>query len=101
MLEEHVYSGRDNIIALALYVGSSLLTHTTLTRARLEIGDTVLDSDTPSQAGYFDLTNDDFIILKLGDAGLAAGGQIARLIVFDDVYTDGVVWGEFMLLVHD
>lgn len=101
MLEEKVFNGRGNTIEIALYVGSSILTHTTITRAQLEIGATTLDSNTPAEAAFFDFTEEDRIILRLGDAGLTAGAQVARLIVFDATFTDGVVWGDIMLLVYD
>lgn len=101
MLEEKVFNGRGNTIEIALYVGSSILTHTTITRAQLKIGSTTLDSNTPAEAAFFDFTEEDRIILKLGAAGLTAGPQVARLIIFDATFTTGVVWGDIMLLVYD
>lgn len=101
MLEEKVYNGRDNTIEIALYVGSSILTHTTITRAQLQIGATTLDSNTLAEAAFFDFTEEDRIILRLGDAGLTAGAQVARMSIFYAGSVNGVVWGDIMLLVYD
>lgn len=99
MLEENVYNNRDNTVELALYVNQSLLTHNTITRAIIQVGSTQIDSAT--QPTWFDFTHADRIIFKLGSAGLSAGGQVGRIVIYDDTYTGGVVWGEIKLLVHD
>lgn len=96
-LEELVYNGRDNTIALRLSSDGVTLKHTLITRCQLLIGGTLLDSNiTPT---YFDLTLIDRIVFKLGSASLTVGKHQATLYVFDAAHTNGVVWGSLVINV--
>jgi hypothetical protein len=98
LLEEIVWNGRDNTIELSLSVDGAAITHTSITRALLIVGATTLDSNTTP--AYFDFTQADRLILKLGAAGLTVARTTARLIIYDASHANGLVWGDLILDVR-
>lgn len=95
-LEELIYLGRDNEIALQLSTDGVTMDHTTITRVQAVVGTLVIDSNSIPTA--FDFTHLDRLILRLGNVvGLMAGRYTATLIVFDASHSNGVVWGQFNL----
>lgn len=96
-IEEIVYTARDNTIELSLSTNGEAITHTVITRCQVKVGTTLLDSAV--NPAYFDRTNADRLILKLGDAGLVAGTYTAKLYIYDLGRINGLHWGNFGLLV--
>lgn len=90
LLRENVYNGRDNTVELALMVDRIPIDHTTITRAVLTAGATVVDS--ASSPALFDFTHPDRLVMKLGSAGLAAGKHSFRLVVYDAQHPNGWAW---------
>lgn len=83
-LKETVYTNKANTIDLVLKNnGVALPDHTVITRVLLEFdqGQAAIDSQT--DPAYFDLTNTDRIVLKLSQAGLAAGRYEMTVNVYD------------------
>ena len=98
-IEEIVYKNRDNTIQLSLTTNGTAITHTSIRKCQVKVKNTVIDSSiNPS---YFDFTNADRLILKLGDAGLTAGQYTAKLYIFDSTSVEGLFWKEFSLTVAD
>ncbi len=95
--DEIVYIGKDNSIVLSLMKDNVAITHTDITRCQALVGATLLDSN--STPALFNLTQIDRITLKFGQAGLVAGRYPVTLTVFDAVNTNGIVWGEFPVVV--
>ena len=97
VVEEIVYTDRDNTIELSLSTNGVAITHTGITRCQVKVNSTILDSSvTPD---YFDFSQADRIILRFGDAGLVAGTYTAKLYLFDINSIEGLHWGNFRLLV--
>lgn len=95
--EEIVYIARDNSIALSLSSDNNVIAHNTLTRVQAMVGNTLLDSAT--SPALFDLTQTDRLSLKFGQSGLTAGRYPVTLVVFDAAHTNGLVWGDFVIVV--
>lgn len=99
-IEERVYLARNNAIDLELREDGVAVDLSAVTRVRLELFDQadadadpiVADSnDTP---GILDLTDgaSGMLRLVLGAVLSSAGSYRARLVLYDDVNTDGLVW---------
>jgi len=96
-VQELVYTSRDNAIELSLSTDGVPISHKGITRCQLQVKTTLIDSDVNPE--FFDLTQDDRLILTLGRAGLAKGVYTASLYVFDVNSTNGLFWGDFSLTV--
>lgn len=96
-IEEVVWLGRDNAIALSLLSDNAAILHTTLTRCQVIVGTTTIDSDTSPE--LFDLTLSDRLLLKFGGSDLEVGRHAVTLIVFDAEHTNGLIWDEFVIVV--
>jgi hypothetical protein len=92
--EFDIYPGRANSIKLALTSnGADLPDHTAILRLGVYVGATLFDSQT--QPSLFDLTNPDYVEIKLGAASpeLPAGRHSCLLVVYDgDEYAGGWIW---------
>ena len=97
-IQENVYSGSDNLIILSLTVDNIPIIHTLITRCKLQVGATLLDSDETPE--YFDFTNPEKLILLLGEADIAPGRYSAQLFVYDPSHLNGQFWDKFNLVVH-
>lgn len=90
-----IYSGRDNTIDLVLTQQNKDVALNNVSRMVLTVGNQTLDSDVAAAA--FDWTQEDAagndkLVLKLG-AFLSAGiNGRARLVVYDAINTNGIVW---------
>lgn len=99
---EYVYVGRDNTIDLLLKAdGVAIELHEAVTRMDLKFSDRIFGTQYVTSADYptaFDWVTrgaDGIVILKLGGLELAAGRDSkVELIVYDNVNTNGIVWGE-------
>jgi hypothetical protein len=96
-IEETVYLGRDNTIALKLSSDGITIDHSSITRCQLLVGVTLIDSNVAPL--WFDLTQADRLILKLGASSLVVGRYVAKLIIFDAGHSNGLMWGTFSLVV--
>lgn len=105
MIDEIVYLGRNNYVHLSLSVTDPaiipltpvIIDHTTLTRCQILVGTLLIDSAVfPS---YFDFTNDNKLILKLGESQLTAGRYVSTLIIFNNENPLGIVWGNLIIVV--
>ena len=68
---------------------------TKLTKVQLLIGTMMLDSSINPE--YFDLTNTDRFIFKLGSAGLSTGIFVSAIYAFDSVNILGIKLLEFII----
>lgn len=68
-----------------------------MSRCQVQVGSTLLDSATHPQ--YFDLTEPNYLTLKLWSAGLTVGRYPAKLYIFDDGHPLGLPFAEFVINV--
>lgn len=99
IVESEIFNGKDNTVELTLTVDDAVINHTLITRAKLIIGATTLDSSIAP--AFFDLSMTDRIIFKLGSAGLTAGRYSVILIIYDANHSNGLVWGELVFIVKN
>lgn len=87
-----VYNDRDNVVDLALYEDGTLQELVgSVTAAAIVVNGTTYHSD--DHATAFDWTVGDGVLrLALGELELPTGKHPARLIIFDALNTDGIVW---------
>lgn len=98
---EYVYVGRDNTIDLLLKAdGVVIALDTAVTRMDLKFSDRIYGTqyltsvDYPTAFDWVTRGADGIVILKLGDIELTAGKDTkVELIVYDNVNTNGIVWG--------
>jgi len=104
MITEVFYIGHDNTIDLLLKADGEAVDLSDITRIKLIIGSTEIDSNSESDVfTWTDTGTTGKVIVDLNEYSgtLAAGAYTARLIVYDIVHTDGIVWGEFYLYVKE
>ncbi len=65
----------------------------------LEVDSTVIDSAVSASAFDWD-TDPTKLVLALGGESITAGTYKATLTVYDPDNTDGIVWGQFNLVVR-
>ena len=107
MLETFTINSRNNKIEISILVSAyaagasqpavSTIDPTQLTKVQLLIGSTMLDSSINPE--YFDLTNTDRFIFKLGEAALSTGRFISAIYAFDSVNTLGIKLTEIIINV--
>ena len=99
---EVVYDTYGNVINLILQVdGQNMSDHRVITRCILKFGDTssalspapYLTIDSSTDPSYFDFTDQNKLILKLGQAGLPKGRHNVSLIVYTPTYLTGLSFG--------
>ena len=103
MITEHVYLGHDNTIDLLLTADGAAVDLSAVTRMTLELDATVIDSDPEESPDAFDWDTGTTgkLVLALGGETITAGTyEKATLTVYDPTNTDGIVWGQFNLVVH-
>lgn len=101
MITEKVYLGRDNTVDLLLMADGAAVDLSSVTRMTLDIGGTVVDSETSPAAFDWDTGTTGKVILALGDVELSEGGYKTILTVYDPSNPDGIVWGEFKLIAKE
>lgn len=102
-MPEVIILNRNNLIALQLISDvdgiKTVINPTNLTRCQILVGDTLIDSAV--NPTYFDLSQADRVILKLGSVSLLAGKYAAKLYVFDTNNTLGIEVLKFKITVRD
>lgn len=105
MIEELVYLGHDNEIALQLLAGGAHVNGQAITRTVLLLTrpGATLPIDSLITPSVFDWSRGQGILeMRLGGvAGLTAGRYTARLTVYDAGHSSGLVWGgQFVIKVQ-
>lgn len=99
---EVVYDQYGNVINLILQVdGETISDHRVITRCVLKFGagdsilsaDPYLTVDSDTSPGYFDFTDQDKLIVKLGEASVPKGRHNVSLIVYMPTYLTGLSFG--------
>jgi len=107
---EYVYPPHDNAPEIVLTDDGEAVDATPVTRVRLWVGATELDSDVVPSAfswpvartpntGPFAAQTVQAIRLVLGGQGLAAGQYRCRVVTYDPDHGNGLVWTERLALV--
>lgn len=123
LIEEHIYLGTDNTIALALRSEKDSITHVSDTtddivqethshpaimQVKLYVNPIVGDSqdsaqilDSSANPSWFDFASTpNLLVMKLGAATLKPGRHVTQIKIFESTSPLGVIWGELMLVVH-
>ena len=103
MITEHVYLGHDNTIDLLLTADGAAVDLSAVTRMTLELdAETIIDSDPEESPDAFDWDTGTTgkLVLALGGETIEAGTYRTTLTVYDPTNADGIVWGQFNLVVH-
>jgi len=104
MITEVFYIGHDNTIDLLLKADGEAQDLSEVTRMKLIIGSTEIDSASESNVFLWTgtgTTGKVIIDLKQYSGTLTAGAYMARLVVYDPGHPSGIVWGEFYLYVKE
>lgn len=106
LIEETVYRGRDNPIALILKNNDANLSTTemsAITRMDIRYNGTYYSSaSSPTLFDWTTFNEDAKVIIKLGMCGLTTGSDAnTELIVYDAANTNGLMWDVFKLTVTD
>lgn len=106
LVEETVYRGRDNAIALVLKNNDANLSTTeinAITRIDVHYSGTYYSSaSSPTLFDWVTYKEDAKVIIKLGMCGLTVGSDAnTELLVYDAANTNGLVWDTFKLTVLD
>ena len=99
MITETVYLGHDNTVDLLLKEDGAAQDLSSVTRMTLAVGTVTVDSDDDADAFDWDTGTTGKVVLDIGDQELVRGKHRAELVVYDPTHTNGVVWGEFYLIV--
>jgi len=102
MIVETQYAGRDNIIDLLLKADDVAQDLSSVTKIDLIAGGVTVSNETGDSfpIKWLDTGATGKIQLQLGDESIPAGRHMAKIIVYDATYTDGLVWGTFTLVMH-
>lgn len=87
-----IYIGRDNTLTLNLTDDNVAADLSAATKVQVTINGVTVDS--AATAAAFDLSDlvNGNITLKFGDQAIPEGTYSIRVVVFDAVNTDGIVW---------
>lgn len=88
MIEITVTKNRNSDKKIIISRECRAIRHDQLTRIQIKIGTTLVDSNINPE--LFDTSNSDYILVKLGQANIAAGQYSAKLAIFDSVHTLGI-----------
>lgn len=92
---ETVYLGRDNALDLLFVENGDVVDISNTIRITIEFDDTVIDSDTRPDAFDWSDGEDGKLYLTLGDENIPIGSYNALIVIYDSIYTDGMVWDDF------
>ena len=92
---EVVYLGRDNSIDLLFMVDGNVADISGAERVTIEFGDVTVDSDTSPDAFDWSDGEDGILYLTLGEESIPVGSYNALIVIYDTIFTDGVVWDDF------
>jgi len=94
-MAETIYLNRSNEIILELRSNESLVSLAGVTRMKLIVGTTTLDS---SGSSYFDWTDTGYgtgtVVITVGSASLTTGYYDGYLVVYDASHPNGIIWGK-------
>jgi hypothetical protein len=88
---------RDNTIDIALYDDGVLINHALVTRILLVFDTVTIDSNT--SPAMFELSGSDKIVFKPATSTLSEGTYEVRVVTYDIVNTNGIVWGDERITV--
>lgn len=102
-MAETIYLNRSNEIILELRSNETLVDLSGVTRMKLIVGTTTLDS---SGSSYFDWTDTGYgtgtVVITVGSATIAVGYYDGYLVVYDNTHPSGIIWGKkFPVIVED
>lgn len=106
MITETIYKKRDNVNSIELRENGSAVDISGTTRMILQIGDTKVDSQydtgvfdwsTNGASGQLDLTLG--LLQKI--INMRESTYLARLVLYDANYTNGLEWAEFRARIVD
>ena len=100
MTTEVVYLGHDNTIDVQLLEDGVITDLSSVTRMTLDFAGTVIDSGIHSNVFDWSAGNG-LLNIALGAQTITEESYLARLVVYDPVNADGVVWGHVDILVRD
>ena len=98
-LIEVVYLDKDNTIDLLLKTDGVAQILSAVTKMILEVGDKEIDSSESPTAFDWDTGTTGKVVIRIGDQGLSKGTYHARLTVIDSSNPNGIVWGDFQIVV--
>ena len=92
MAKEAVYNNFDNKVTLTFTDDGVVEDVSTASKIEVIIGGTTID--TIADSGAFDLANSNVGIVRLdfGSKAITAGAYSVRIVVYDIVNTNGIVW---------
>ena len=92
MSKEAVYNNSDNKVTLTFTDDGAAIDVSTASKIEVIIGGTTID--TIADSGAFDLSNSNVGVVKLdfGAKGITSGAYSVRIVVYDIVNTNGIVW---------
>jgi hypothetical protein len=88
---------RNNTIDIVLYEDGVLINHTLITRMLLVFDAVTIDSNT--SPAMFDFSSAQKVVFKPLTSTLAEGTYEVRVITYDVINTDGIVWGDGRITV--
>lgn len=96
---EIVYLGRDNTIDFILKADGEAQSLSAVTHMEMVISGVTYSSVT---SGYFDWSGSTtgYVSVSLGQSSVTTGVQTGRLIVYDSLNTNGILWGKVPLKVE-
>jgi len=101
MITEIVYLGHDNTVDLLLKADGEAVDLSSVTRMTLDVDGTTIDSDESGDAFDWSGETTGKVVLALGAEELSNGRYTATLTVYDPSNTNGIVWGDFKLVVRE
>ena len=92
---ETVHLGRDNTIDLLFKIDGVVADISNAERVTIEFGDTLIDSDTSPDTFDWSDGSDGKLYLTLGEESIPVGSYNALIVMYDTIFTDGIVWDDF------
>lgn len=88
-----VFKGKSNTCFLFLKKdGEPIPDHTVVTRLKIRTGRGNVVVDSQVNPEFFDFTNTDKIVLKLGMSSIPEGNYESTVTVYDSLHVDGLAW---------
>ena len=100
MSGELIYLGHDNTFSRVLKEDGSPVDLSGVSRMTITIGNYTIDSNADGNDDAFDWDQGNGVVeFALGGQELLAGDYQARIVVYDNVNVNGIVWPEFSVTV--
>lgn len=97
MIKDVVYIGRDNANEWVLDIDGIAIDHRTITRAEIVFTDGI-SIDSNDHPSWFDFTNQNRMIVRLGSAGLQESSRNANLTIWFAGSINGFRWDDTILV---